>query len=164
MPLSDGDEAPDGDVWFRIVTQKDHIVRGRVHHGAFGGNAISAPKSQRPWSRELSGRLRSLAGTLEDLRLVAEAYCAEQSAKGQGKKEFVGVFYVRARDAKLTFENIASSVRFTPRDGDAAHADFTVHPWIGPTKEDRERFNIWLTDVLQALHHPGQLHHLPDAE
>ena len=67
MSLSDGDAADDGDIWFRIVTQKDHIVRGRVHHSAFGGSAIAepGPDMNRPWTRELSGRLRSLASWLK---------------------------------------------------------------------------------------------------
>ena len=167
MSLSDGDPAADGDIWFRIATQEGHLVRGRVHHSAFGGNAIAPPKegSNRPWDRELSGRLRSLAGTTEDIRRHAEAYCETLTSKGQGKKTFLGVMYVRVRDAKRSYENLlTTAVHYTPLDGDDAHADLTFNGWIGDKKEDRERFNLWFTSVLQALHYPGQLQHLPEAD
>src|SRR6266404_9998248 len=100
MSLSDGDPAQDGDIWFRIVTQEKHIARGRVHHSALGGNAIARPKKSRPWDRELSGRLRTFAGTLEQIRTHAEAYCKDMSEKGQGKKTFSGVMYVGVREAR----------------------------------------------------------------
>ena len=38
-------------------------------------------------------------------------------------------------------------------------ADLTFHGWIGDSKEDRERFTLWLSGILQALHYPGQLQH-----
>jgi hypothetical protein len=166
MSLSDGDPADGGDIWFRIVTQENHLVRGRVHHSAFGGNAIAPPQKgkNRPWDRELSGRLRTLAGTLEEITNHAEAYCEALTAKGQGKKTFSGVMYVRVRDAKKTLENIlTTAIHYTPLDEDKAHADLTFNGWIRDTKEDRERFNLWFSGMLQALHHPGQLQYLPEA-
>jgi hypothetical protein len=166
MSLSDGDPADDGDIWFRIVTQQGHLVRGRVHHSALGGNAIARPKEgkNRPWDRELSGRLRTLAGTLDKITQQAQAYCEALTARGQGKKTFSGVMYVRVRDAKKSFENIlTTAIHYTPLDDDEAHADLTFNGWIGDTKEEQERFNLWFTDMLHALHHPGQLQYLPEA-
>jgi hypothetical protein len=160
MSLSDGDPADGGDIWFRIATQQGYLVHGRVHHSAFGGNAIARPKEgkNRPWDRELSGRLRSLAGTLEDIRKHAKAYCEQR------KKTFAGLMYVRVRDAKKTYENITTEIHYTPLEDDNAHADLTFNGWIGDKKEDRERFNLWFTDMLHALHHPRQLQYLPEAE
>jgi hypothetical protein len=161
MPLSDGDPAEDGDIWFRIATHRDHLVRGRVHHSAFGGSAIASPKKakNRPWDRELSGRIRSLAGTLDEITRHAEAYCQRRA------KTFSGVMYVRVRDARKEFENILNTaVHYTPLEEDSAHADLTFKGWIDNTKESRERFNLWFSDMLHALHHPGQLEHLPKAE
>jgi hypothetical protein len=130
MSLSDGDPAGGGDIWFRIATQQGHLVRGRVHHSAFGGNAIARPTGgkNRPWDRELSGRLRTLAGTLEEITHHAEAYCEAETAKGGGTKTFSGVMYVRVRDAKKSFENIlTTAIHYTPLDKDKAHADLTFN-------------------------------------
>ena len=159
MSLSDGDPADDGDIWFRIATQQGHIVKGRVHHSAFGGNAIAppSPAKDRPWARELSGRLRSCAGTLDKIAQHADSYCAEltTNAPGQGQKVFSGLAYVRVRDAKVSFENaLVGGVHFTPLDADPAHADFTFDRWIGNTREERERFNLWFTGILQGRASP----------
>jgi len=166
MSLSDGDLADGGDIWFRIAAQQGHLVRGRVHHSAFGGNAIARPRDSknRPWDRELSGRLRTLAGTLEEITQHAETYCQALTAQGGGTKTFSGVMYVRVRDAKRSFENIlTTAIHYTPLGDDKAHADLTFNGWIGDTREERERFNLWFTDMLHALHHPGQLQYLPEA-
>jgi hypothetical protein len=72
--------------------------------------------------------------------------------------------YVRVRDAKKTYENITTEIHYTPLEDDNAHADLTFNGWIGDKKEDWERFNLWFTDMLHALHHPGQLQYLPEAE
>jgi len=168
MSLSDGDPAYGGDIWFRIATQQGHIVKGRVHHSAFGGNAIAPPNraKNRPWARELSGRLRSRAGTLDQIVQRAEKYCADLTANapGQGQKVFSGVAYIRVRDAKVSFEDaLTGGVHFTPLT-DPAHADFTFDRWIGNKREERERFNLWFTGILKGLHHPGQLDLLPAEE
>jgi hypothetical protein len=167
MSLSDGDPADDGDIWYRIATQQGHLVRGRVHHSAFGGNAIARPKADklRPWDRELSGRLRTLAGTIEEITQHAKTYCEALSAQGQGTKTFSGVMYVRVRDARKSFENIlTTAIHYTPLDSDNAHADLTFNGWIDEDLARRERFNIWFQDILHALHYPGQLQYLPEPE
>jgi hypothetical protein len=158
MPLGDGDPASDGDIWFRVATQKGHIVHGRVHHSAFGGRGIMAPPANkhRPWSRETSGRLRSLAGTIPDITQHAESYCAELTARGGMRAEFFGLVYQRVGDANLNFKGtIKTAVHFTPLE-DGAHADLAYFGWLakddGP--KDREEFLMWLCDHFQAIHKP----------
>jgi hypothetical protein len=165
MSLSDGDPASDGDIWFRIVTQEKHLVRGRVHHSAFGGNAIAPPKDRnRGWDRELSGSLRSLAGTIDDIIKSGEEYCAAQKARGAGNMTFSGVMYTSVADATRNYENtVATGVHYTPLEHDPSHADLTFTGWIADTKDEKDRFLLWLTDIVYALHHPGQLRHLPQA-
>jgi hypothetical protein len=124
MSLSDGDPAPDGDIWFRIVTHKDHIKQGRVHHSAWGGNAISkpSPEKARPWTREASGRLRSRAGSLKTIEDDANAFCQTLL----GSKTFYGVIYQRVAGAKLLYGCILTTgIHFTPLPTDPAHADLT---------------------------------------
>jgi hypothetical protein len=173
MALSDGDPARDGDIWFRIATHKDHIKSGKILHGAFLGNAISAPKKQRPWERELSGRLRSLAGSREDVVKHAVQYCEEQTHRGGGTKTFIGLMYAKVEELRLTYNHtIHSAVYYTPIEGvDQAHADLTFTPWGLITKPQLEEFVLWLSDYLQALHHNAnaregvrtQLEFFPDA-
>src|SRR5262245_44457780 len=104
MALSDGDPARDGDIWFRIVTHPDHIKNGRAHHGAFSGNAISAPRKQRPWDRELSGRLRSLAGSHDDVIASAEKYCADLTQRTKQTKTFSGIMYGQTEELRQTYQ------------------------------------------------------------
>jgi hypothetical protein len=163
MSLSDGDPAPEGDIWFRVVTSQDHIRRGRVHHSAFTGNAIKAPDAtkNRPWARELSGRLRSLAGDAEQ---EAIAFCREMTAQGGGEKSFHGVMYARVAKLRLTYEHdhsIKTAAYFTPLGRDPAHSDFTFSaPW---SDAERDRMIHWLSDRFEGLH-PAQIHHLPQPE
>ena len=117
MPLSDGDPAEDGDIWFRVATQDAHLVRGRVHHSAFKGRALAPPDPalNRPWALELSGRLRSIAGTVAQIEADAAAYCAKYSLPGQGTKIFNGVMYLRAERARSNFENSINTGVFLHR-------------------------------------------------
>jgi hypothetical protein len=160
MSLSDGDPASDGDIWFRVVTSQDHIRRGRVHHSAFTGNAITAPErtKNRPWARELSGRLRSLVGNVEQ---EAIAYCREMTAQGGGEKSFHGVIYARVEKLKLTYEydhSIKTAACYTPLGRDPAHADFTFSAaW---PNDEKDRMLHWLSDRFEGLH-PAQIHLLP---
>jgi hypothetical protein len=168
MPLSDGEPAYAGDVWLRIATHKDYIKDGRVLHGAFGGRAIGPPdaEKQRPWDRELSGRLRSLAGSAAQIATHAEQFCVDQTLRGGGKKIFHGVMYSRVREIKKTYkETIQSNVHFTPDPpSDLAHADLTFSGWDINDKPQLEEFTLWLSDNLHALY-PAQVgEHLPNAE
>jgi hypothetical protein len=160
MPLSEGEPAEAGDVWFRVATQEGHLVRGRVHHSALKGRALAAPDPalNRPWGLELSGRLRSIAGSIAQIEADAIAYCAKHSLPGQGTKDFGGVMYVRVADAILSFENDCNTaVFYTPLVEDNAHADFTFSR--APTESSR--LIDWLQDLFQALH-ASQMHHLPN--
>ncbi|SRR6266536_2559463 len=164
--FSDGDAAENGDVWFRVLTQKDHIKRGRIHHSAFTGNAISSPdpNKNRPWSRELSGRLRSKAGTIKNIEDFAVAFCDKLTKAGGGTKTFCGVMYAKVCAIRKPYRDILTlGVFFTPLKADPAHADVTFSNCIGETREAREALMLWLTDQVEGLHHPGQVHHLPEA-
>ena len=160
MPLADGDVAADGDIWFRVATQQGYLYRGRVHHSAFGGNALSSPKKNRSWSRELSGRLRSLAGTTEEIRADATAFCSKHT-KPSATLEFAGVIYVAVTDAKKQIDGMTTGVRYTPQADDPAHADFTFAHWTPVAKADQQRLALELVDVFRVLY-ATQLEFLPE--
>ena len=163
MPLADGDPAESGDIWFRVATQENHLVRGRVHHSAFKGRALAPPDPalNRPWALELSGRLRSIAGNVAQIEADAIAYCAKHSLPGQGTKVFNGVMYVHVARARANFENsIDTAVFYTPLMDDNAHADFTFSR--APSDAERSRLLDWLQDLFEVLHAP-QMKHLPEA-
>jgi hypothetical protein len=173
MALADGEPARAGDTWFRIASHKDHIKNGRAQHGAFKGPAISAPDpaKKRPWDRELSGRLRSMAGSRERVIQHAIAFCDAQTKAGGGTKTFVGVMYASIAELATSYQNqVTTRVVYTPKNpDDTAHADLTFADWNINTREDLEEFYLWLSDQLQVLHYEqretgrSQLRFFPDA-
>jgi hypothetical protein len=161
MPLADGDAALDGDIWYRILTHKDYITRGRVQHGALRGRTIKPPAAEksRPWNAELSGRLRSLAGTIDDVRTQAHQYCAEVN------REFHGLMFQKEDLRGQVVENITLGVYYTPIDGgDQAHSDLTFKgavPFV-ERSEEHDRFIIALSKKFHGLH-IDQVDLLPNA-
>jgi hypothetical protein len=161
MPPADGDPALDGDIWYRILTHKDYIARGRVQHGALRGRTIKppSPDKQRPWNAELSGRLRSLAGTVEDVRDNAHAYCATVH------RDFHGLMFQKEDLRGQMVGDIALGVCYTPIDGgDQAHSDLTFTgaiPFV-ERSEEHDRFIIALSKKFHGLH-VDQVDLLPNA-
>lgn len=157
MTLSDGDDAPSGDTWFRIATHPDHIKNGRPHHSAFTGNALSKSKDRRPWARELSGRLRSKAGDNESVIDHGRRYCAKLG----NNRVFAGIMFAPSNNLRSSYtangHQIETNVSYTPLPNDDAHADLTFTPWTipeGQSEEDksqRQEFYSWLGDHLQVL-------------
>jgi hypothetical protein len=50
MSLADGDPAPDGHIWFRVVTNESHIKRGRV--GVLILEEVRGGMSEGAWNEE----------------------------------------------------------------------------------------------------------------
>jgi hypothetical protein len=156
MPLADGDPADDADTWLRVLTEEGYIKKGKIHHSAFTGRAISPPDPSvnRSWSHELSGRLRSLCA---DVEAEARAFCDDMTTRTQRTKSFAGVMFCQVGAARQMIDAIAARVHFTPLDADKAHADIT---FTNSTEEDLDRLVMWLTDLVIGLH-PSQLSLLP---
>src|SRR5215471_10329565 len=94
MPLTDGDSAPAWDVWTRVITDKNYWKSdGTLHNKAFSRGAFRKPDParNRPWSRELSGRLLSL---IADLNHESTQFCALHG------REFAGVMFQKAENLK----------------------------------------------------------------
>ena len=153
----------DGDVWYRAITNTRHYRRGRIHHAALRGRAISAPQNASTgWESEISGRLRSIANDIrEDGERRARLQKERSRAKGESGKdfEFVAVMFAIAGDVRR-WEVDRCDVIFDPNpEEDPAHANlvFITNP--------PERVLSVLDDVIDSLGHcpAGELHRIPTA-
>lgn len=165
MPLREGEVAPDGDVWFRLITSKSHISRGKIKHGAFKGKFLGRANSDRPYTTEISGRLRSEAGSIDEIRAHAEAYCKAKASSGQ---KFAGLMFCQKAAAAKVFDQFSMNVYFTPitsgPDVDPAHSDIGIAgPPIVDGSPEYDRLVIELSDLLRGLHSPDQIDLLPEA-
>jgi len=163
MPLSEGDFAEDNDTWFRVLTEDKYIRKGRIHHSAFSGGRTIAPPDpakNRPWSHELSGRLRSLS---TDVQREAQEYCAEISRRTRQNKGFAGLMFSNVANLRTTLAaRITTGVMYTPLPGTPSHADLT---FTGSTAADITIPGVlvdWLQDAVTGLY-PSQLSLLPGA-
>jgi hypothetical protein len=156
--VAEGERARDGDVWFRILNSDSQITRGKLNHGAFKGQIRKTKaEASRAWQSEMSGRLRSIAGTVDEIKKHATEYCAKQNRK------FHGVAFSLCGSLRIAFgfEGITSAVHFTPiKDGkyaDPAHADLTfAGKAIDPKSEDEERLLLRLHREFFVLY-PDQM-------
>lgn len=160
MALADGDPAPEGDVWYRILTSKDHITKGRIQHAAFQGKFLNPPPldKNRPWNAETSGRLRSLAGSIAEVTEHCTEYCRKIN------RTFYGIMFPKERLAGQTIETLTLGIHYTPiAGGDQAHSDLTFTGNV-PTEKtaERDRFTLELSKKFNAIH-PDQINLLPDA-
>jgi hypothetical protein len=157
---ADGDPAPDGDLWYRILTSDKHITKGRIQHAAFKGRFLNPPPPERnrPWTAEASGRLRSLAGTIEAVDAHCKSYCHQFSGK------FCGIIFPKEQLAGQMIENLEVGIYYTPSfSGDQAHAalTFTGNVPVEKTAE-YDKFIMELSKRFTAIH-PDQLNLLPEA-
>src|SRR3989442_897669 len=109
--IAEGEPASDGDVWFRILNSDSQITRGKLNHGALKGQIRKTKaEANRAWQNEMSGRLRSIAGTVDEIKKHATEYCEKQSRK------LYGVAFSRCGSLRIEygFEGITSTVHFTP--------------------------------------------------
>ncbi|WP_431014531.1 hypothetical protein [Bradyrhizobium pachyrhizi] len=160
MALTDGDPAPDGDLWYRILTSDKHITKGRIQHGAFQGKFLSAPGAakKRPWNAEASGRLRSLAGSVKDVETHCTEYCKRVN------RTFYGIMFPKEQLAGQQIEGLELGTYYTPIDGvDHAHSDLTFTGSVPAEKTaEYDRFVMALSKKFNAIH-PDQITLLPDA-
>jgi hypothetical protein len=126
----------DRDVWYREITNTRHVDKtGRLKHAALKGRSISAPeRSSSAWKSELSGRLRSIVSSHEEIRSHGEIVATKQRDNAHGRGEagkefqFIGIAHADAR-AIRKWSVDASNVMYDPRmkpkenDFDLAHSN-----------------------------------------
>ena len=133
----------------RVLTSKDYWRRdGTLHHSAFTGAAIAPPRADKPWTLELSGRLLSLVGDVEQ---ESRDFCTPP-------RTFAGLMYQTVenlRSAGNSFHRntgCPTDVIYTPIDQpgrkDLAHADLVAY---GPQRDQRSLIQDWLQEFIQYV-------------
>ncbi len=138
LPLRAGRPAKSNDIWFRDITNRDHVREKngvmRLHHAAFKGKAISQP-SHKKWLTELSGRLNSKAGTIDSMKACGDkrANLSRERAnkEGQSGKKFtyVGVFFKSIKEIRDS-SFMKTDIIYDPTEEpiyDKAHANFVSY-------------------------------------
>ena len=146
MAVLPGESAEDADVWMRVLTNSDYIKSdGTVHNSAFSGKrAIAPPADQHPWSLEISGRLLSLVASVES---ESRAFCSSPMV-------FAGLIYQTVENLRSNANGSPKSlgcvtdVFYTPKNGDAAHADLVSY---GPDVDHKHLLRDWLQDFIQCV-------------
>jgi hypothetical protein len=135
--VTNGEAATDDECWFRVITNANWVnADGTISEQALKGNAFRVPNNDRPWSRELSGRLLSLVADLA--RDGAEF--VEKTRKLQRKPSkhlvFAGVLCGTRKNLRgLVHHQMRTDVIHTPISppdewADHAHSDFVVFDCI----------------------------------
>jgi hypothetical protein len=154
--MIDEERAADDDYWFRVITSDKHVTKGKVNHGAFT-KEFRKPKQGkgRPWLSEMSGRLRSQAGTSAQIIEHGKGFATAWSTK------FHGIAFVSCDKLTYDKDGLSMAAYFTPLpDGkwpDPAHADLAVFgKEVLPRSEEEERLFLHMHKHMVFLH-PDQI-------
>jgi hypothetical protein len=142
---------PDAEVWLRELINRTHAPRGAIHFQALKGRAIGPPAAPRPWSNELSGRARSLAGDIQEHAEAALQKAKDRSLEQLGAipsyHQFMGVAFAKVGDLRAAPGRPAGlDAIFTPND-DPAHADVVVYGEL--SDEELQEVRDWLQEQLR---------------
>jgi hypothetical protein len=144
---------PDGECWFRCLTNTDHVTSaGTVHNQALKG--AFSPSQGKKWAHELSGSVVSLMGGIPQIETHAHARIAEirkkYIARGQtipSKIQFAGVASATTGELRATVPDRAlTDVIYTPLEH-PAHADVVTYQ---TTTETLDPVRHWLTRILRV--------------
>ena len=132
------ERAKSDDTWFRPITNSKDIKRRddgrlRIHHSYFG--RFDGPtKESAPYKAELSGRLRSLAGTADEIRANGREHANRRRERMDGESSsivFAGIASATVK-AIRNWSFVQSDVYHSPtgtglgRENDRAHADLVM--------------------------------------
>lgn len=161
LQLIAGRPAKSNDIWFRDITNTDHVKEKdgvmRLHHAAFKGKAISQP-SHKKWLSEISGRLNSKAGTIDSIKEYGEkrANLVKERAtqKGQSGRKFtyMGVFFKSVKEIR-ELHLMKADIIYDPTEKpiyDKAHANFVSYDKDTSYFEDLEILKM-LCDYFQFV-------------
>ena len=155
MAFSIDQPLPDGECWFRCLTNTGHVTSaGTIHHSALKGQF--SPSQGKQWAHELSGLVVSLMGDVPQIETHAHARIAEIRKKliDKGKPvphaiQFAGVASATTDELRATAPDRArTDVVYTPLDHNPAHADVVTYQTTSETTLDPVRY--WLVTILRV--------------
>jgi hypothetical protein len=127
--VNSGDAAAPDDVWLRAVTNEKHLKPTAVHHGALKKWIAPPDDPTKPWKLEVSGRLRSLVGSVSsDARQKVESQKANLAAANKNIPSairYCGILYSTVEDIRA-ITDFNGDVIFEPTADDAAHANIVI--------------------------------------
>jgi hypothetical protein len=141
--VNSGDPAAPDDIWLRAITNENHIRRTGVHHAELKKWLGPPDDSTKPWKLELSGRLRSLVGSIskDALEKVAaqKAKLIASNKSVPSTIKYCGVVHSTV-DGIKSIADFDGDVIYDPTE-DLAHANIVVRD-KGPNEI------LTVTDVL----------------
>jgi hypothetical protein len=149
---------PDGECWFRCLTNMDHVTSaGTVHHAALKGKGAFSPSQGKKWAHELSGSVVSLMGGVSQIETNAHARIAEIRKKlmDEGKPvpraiQFAGIASATAAELRATaLDRARTDVVYTPLDHNPAHADVVTYQ---TTSDTLDPVRDWLMTILRVTY------------
>jgi hypothetical protein len=144
---------PDGECWFRCVTNTGHVTSaGTIHHSALKGQF--SPSHGKQWAHELSGLVVSLMGDVPQIETHAHARIAgiRQKFIDKGKPipraiQFAGVASATTDELRARVPDRArTDVIYTPLEH-PAHADVVTYQ---TTSEPLDTVRDWLMTILRV--------------
>ena len=126
--MNAGDTAAPDDVWLRPITNETHIKRSGVHHGEFKKWIAPPDDPAKPWKLEISGRLRSMVGSIskDAMEKVAtqKAKLLAANKKVPSAIKFCALLHSTVEDIR-SITDFDGDVIYDPTE-DLAHANIVV--------------------------------------
>ena len=145
---------PDCECWYRLLTNRDHVTRDKtVHYQALKRGAFQLPEQDRPWARELSGRLSSLVADIcaeaeVEVERIRRLF-VERGQKVPSKICFAGVACSAGYELRTTIEVVRTDVVYSPSSTDDAHSDVITYQTV--SDEDLDPVRNWLMKTLRVV-------------
>jgi hypothetical protein len=127
--VTSGDAAAPDDVWLRPITNETHLKPTAVHHGALKKWIAPPDDPTKPWKLEVSGRLRSLVGSVSsDAIQKVESQKANLAAANKNIPSairYCGILYSTVEDVRA-ITDFNGDVIYEPTADDTAHANIVI--------------------------------------
>jgi hypothetical protein len=127
--VNPGDAAAPDDIWLRPVTNETHLKPTAVHHGALKKWIAPPDDPNKPWKLEISGRLRSMVGSVStDAAQMVEAQKAKLASANKkipSAIRYCGILYSTVEDIR-TISDFNGDVIYEPTAVDSAHANIVI--------------------------------------
>jgi len=145
------DPLPNGECWFRLITETKHITGDQTVHGS--ALRFHEADARKGWKSELSGCIASLHSGPDEITARGEALVSQRlqwfldnNRKVQKGIRYCGVVCAKSEDLRGMVNGLETDVVYTPRLENQTHSDFIIRN----TKEYNGAID-WLTKTLKVI-------------